>query len=50
MVAAVGGAVVQLRRVQLGGLVLDPELPAGAFRELTGDELALLRQPGADLG
>ena len=35
MVAAVGGTVVQLRRVQLGGLLLDPNLPAGAFRELS---------------
>ena len=50
MVAAVGGTVVQLRRVQLGGLVLDPKLPAGAFRELTGEELELLRQPGVSLG
>ena len=51
MVAAAGGRSASgLRRVQLGGLRLDPALPAGAFRELTGDELALLRQPGADLG
>lgn len=50
MVAAVGGTVVQLRRVQLGGLLLDPNLPAGAFRELTGEELELLRQPGVSLG
>lgn len=49
MVAAVGGTVVQLRRVQLGGLVLDPTLPAGGFRELNGEELELLQQPGASL-
>ena len=50
MIAAVGGTVVQLRRVQLGGLTLDPALPAGAFRELTEAELALLQQPGVQLG
>ena len=43
MIAAVGGTVVGLRRVQLGGLRLDPALPAGAFRELTGEELGQLR-------
>ena len=50
MIAALGGTVVQLRRVQLGGLRLDPALPAGAFRALTGEELALLRQQGETLG
>nr|WP_297174741.1 pseudouridine synthase [uncultured Agathobaculum sp.] len=45
MIAATGGRVVQLRRVQLGGLRLDPVLPAGAFRALTGEELMLLQQP-----
>lgn len=45
MIAAVGGVVVQLRRVQLGGLRLDPALAQGAFRALTDQELALLQQP-----
>lgn len=45
MVAAVGGTVVQLCRVQMGGLPLDPKLEAGAFRPLTDEELALLQQP-----
>lgn len=45
MVAAVGGTVVQLRRVQMGGLLLDPALAAGAFRPLTEQELELLQQP-----
>lgn len=45
MIAAVGGTVVQLRRVQMGGLQLDPALAAGAFRPLTEQELALLQQP-----
>ena len=45
MIAAVGGVVVQLRRVQLGGLRLDPALTEGAFRALTERELELLQQP-----
>ena len=49
MVAAVGATVVRLRRVKLGGLVLDPALPAGAFRELTEQELEQLQQPGEAL-
>lgn len=49
MVAAVGATVVRLRRVKLGGLVLDPALPAGAFRELTERELEQLQQPGEAL-
>ena len=46
MIAAVGGVVVHLRRVALGGLVLDPALAPGAFRVLTAQELALLMQQG----
>ena len=49
MVAAVGATVVRLRRVKLGGLVLDPALPAGAFRELTEQELEQLQQQGEAL-
>lgn len=49
MVAAVGATVVRLRRVKLGGLVLDPALPAGSFRELTEQELEQLQQPGEAL-
>lgn len=45
MIAAVGGVVVQLRRVQLGGLRLDSGLAAGEFRALTDEELTLLQQP-----
>lgn len=44
MVAAVGGVVVQLRRVQIGGLVLDPALEPGTYRALREEELALLRR------
>lgn len=43
MVAAVGGTVVHLRRVQIGGLALDPALAPGAYRALRAEELALLR-------
>lgn len=47
MVAAVGGVVVALKRVQLGGVSLDPALAPGAFRELTADELIVLQAGGA---
>lgn len=46
MIAAVGGVVVRLRRVELGGLTLDPTLATGAFRALTTQELTLLTQQG----
>ena len=48
MVAAVGGVVVQLRRVQLGGLRLDPALVEGAFRALTDQELTMLQKPASE--
>lgn len=48
MIAAVGGVVVQLRRVQLGGLLLDPALKEGEFRALTDQELVLLQQPSRE--
>lgn len=48
MIAAVGGVVVQLRRVQLGGLELDPALEEGAFRALTDEELTMLQQPARE--
>lgn len=47
MVAAVGGCVTRLKRVQLGALHLDDTLAPGAFRPLTDAELALLR-PGTE--
>ena len=43
MVAAAGGRVVHLKRLSMGPLTLDDALPAGGFRELTEQELALLR-------
>ena len=42
MVKAVGGHVFTLRRVSIGALRLDPQLPPGGYRALTPDELALL--------
>lgn len=48
MIAAVGGVVVQLRRVQLGSLPLDSVLKEGEFRALTDQELALLQQPSQE--
>ena len=48
MIAAVGGVVVQLRRVQLGGLRLDPALVEGAFRALTDQELTMLQKPASE--
>lgn len=44
MLASVGSTVLQLRRVRLGGLWLDPALVPGAYRALTEDELRLLTE------
>jgi 16S rRNA pseudouridine516 synthase len=43
MLEAVGNEVVFLKRIRMGGLVLDPELEPGDYRELTDDELNLLK-------
>jgi 16S rRNA pseudouridine516 synthase len=40
MFAAVGNRVTALHREQIGVLKLDPQLPPGAFRHLTPDEVA----------
>ncbi len=42
MLAAVGGKVVQLKRVSLGGLKLDESLLPGEYRELAEDEIKML--------
>ncbi len=44
MLQAVGNEVVGLQRVAFGGLRLDPELEPGEYRELTEEELAILRE------
>ena len=42
MIAALGGHVERLHRDRIGSLDLPADLPPGAMRELTADELALL--------
>ncbi len=42
MLKAVGCYVAYLKRVSIGGLVLDETLPKGKYRELTGDEFRSL--------
>lgn len=42
MFRAVGREVVQLHRLSFGSLQLDPDLPQGAWRELTEEEIAAL--------
>ena len=42
MFEAVGKQVVYLKRLSMGPLVLDEELPLGTYRELTEEELGLL--------
>jgi len=43
MLAAVGGVVVQLKRVRIGSLRLDEALLPGGYRSLTPDEIQRLR-------
>lgn len=43
MFQAVDKPVLYLKRVQMGGLKLDPNLALGEYRQLTEEELALLR-------
>lgn len=42
MMLAVGNEVLHLRRVSMGGLVLDSELASGAYRPLTQEEVRCL--------
>lgn len=44
MVQAVGGSVTYLKRLSMGTLSLDPELPKGSYRPLTEKEIADLKQ------
>lgn len=44
MFAAVGCEVVYLKRISMGGLALDPDLPKGAYRMLDDAEMERLRQ------
>ncbi len=42
MFEAIGNEVVTLRREKIGKLSLDPTLPAGGYRELTAEEVAMV--------
>ena len=44
MIKALGNEVVYLRRISMGGVMLDPRLTQGSFRELTSDEVATLKK------
>lgn len=46
MFQAVGSGVAYLKRLRMGSLVLDEALEIGAYRELTQEELAALREAG----
>ena len=47
MFEAVGKRVVYLKRIRMGTLKLDPELPKGASRRLTEEEIDALKQAWA---
>ena len=44
MFQAVGKEVVYLKRISMGPLRLPEDLPAGAYRPLTAEELAALKK------
>jgi 16S rRNA pseudouridine516 synthase len=44
MFRAVGKRVIYLKRIQMGPLVLDPSLDLGEYRELTDEEVEMLKQ------
>ncbi len=46
MLHAVGNEVMQLKRLQMGSLVLDRTLAPGEYRELTQEELSNLKMDG----
>ena len=50
MVKTVGLRVVYLERVAVGDVLLDASLPRGAYRPLTGKEVARLFSFAEDLG
>ena len=43
MIKALGNEVVYLKRISMGGVMLDRQLPVGSCRELTPDEVAALK-------
>ena len=44
MIKALGNEVVYLKRISMGGVMLDRQLPAGSCRELSPDEVAALKK------
>ena len=44
MIKALRNEVVYLKRISMGGVMLDRQLPAGSCRELTPDEVAALKK------
>ncbi len=44
MLQAVGNEVIYLKRIRMGGLILDQNLPEGEYREITKEELELLKE------
>jgi 16S rRNA pseudouridine516 synthase len=44
MFRAVGKQVVELKRLSMGPLVLDPALSPGQYRHLTADEVKMLKK------
>lgn len=46
MFEAIGKPVLYLKRLSMGSLSLDPELPSGAYRPLTEEEVLALKDPG----
>lgn len=44
MLRAIGCCVVYLKRTDIGGVPLDEKLPSGEYRELTEEELSILRR------
>ncbi|MCR5162017.1 MAG: rRNA pseudouridine synthase [Lachnospiraceae bacterium] len=44
MIHAVGGHVEYLKRISMGGVVLDPRLEKGKYRELSTEEIETLKQ------
>ncbi len=49
MLEAVGNEVVTLKRIRMGNLWLDENLGEGEYRELTDDDLKLLKGSGSDM-
>ena len=46
MFLAVGSEILKLERIRFGGIPLDPALASGEWRELTEEEICLLKQNG----